>query len=646
MTATTNHSPASRDANTRVGGPATARLRILATTDLHMNLTGHDYFADRPDPAAGLTRLAPLIAKARAEAGDAAVLLVDNGDALQGTPMGDVAALPWSDLDPEGDTHGDKSGDKDAPHPAMLAFGHLGYDVLGLGNHDFDFGLPALARALTAAPCPVLSSNLVLNTGPDGPAFPDLSDHTVLDVVAGPAGPLRVGVLSLLPPQTRTWVAHATNGQIEVGDMVNAARATVARLRNKDCDVILALAHTGFGAAEAKPGMENAVLPVAALDGIDAVVAGHTHRRFPGPDHEGLAHVDAKAGLVHGKPTVMPGAGGRLLGVIDLDLIRGEDGKWQAAGGTSQLRSVSGDAPEDAGLARVLQPGHARTRACMSRPLGATGAPLHSYFSLFAADRSLSLLAAAQKEAVRPHLSGTGAGDLPLLVALSPARTGGLAGPGFYTDVPAGPLLERHVADLCPFADGLAVVILTRERAKLWLEQSASGFLQVAAGAQDAPLLDPLWAGHQFDMLFGLDYAIDVGRPAGFAANGMALGPAARIRLSGKGRPDDRFAVITSGYRAAGGGHIRALDGVTQLSLPPVGARGALRRYLARARDAEAVVPDADGPWRFAPLPGTTVRVPTGPGARAHLSDLGARLLDTSDNGSGGFLSLRLDLSR
>ncbi|MEY8842649.1 bifunctional metallophosphatase/5'-nucleotidase, partial [Cribrihabitans sp. XS_ASV171] len=119
-----------------------AKLRLLATSDLHMHLVSHDYYADQPDPGVGLARTAGLIRWARRESEDALCLLVDNGDSLQGTPLGALAA------------------EADAPHPLMAAFDALGYDAIGLGNHDFNFGLDRLDRMLVQAPCPVLCANL------------------------------------------------------------------------------------------------------------------------------------------------------------------------------------------------------------------------------------------------------------------------------------------------------------------------------------------------------------------------------------------------------------------------------------------------------------------------------------------------------
>ncbi len=126
-----------------------------------MNLTGFDYYSDSPDPSIGLTRTASLIKQARAQAeerGDL-VLLFDNGDALQGAPIGEWAV-----------------GQTEERHILMKAFDILEYDAVGLGNHDFGFGLDVLDRVMRQAPCPVLCSN---TTRQD--AAPIWQSHAILN---------------------------------------------------------------------------------------------------------------------------------------------------------------------------------------------------------------------------------------------------------------------------------------------------------------------------------------------------------------------------------------------------------------------------------------------------------------------------------
>ncbi|MFV0513626.1 MAG: bifunctional 2',3'-cyclic-nucleotide 2'-phosphodiesterase/3'-nucleotidase [Jhaorihella sp.] len=617
-----------------------ARLRLLATTDLHMQLAGHDYYADRPDPTGGLTRVASLIAAARAEARGmgATVLLLDNGDAMQGTPMGDVITTR-------------------SPHADVLmrAFGYLRYDALGLGNHDFSFGLEALEAVLAGAPCPVLSSNLDRTT-PE--TLRRVAPFAVLDrtVRAGHRDhALRIGVLSLLPPQTVEWDAHLLKGRLAVSDILDTARRHVPVLRRLGCQLIVALAHSGIGASEAAHGMENAVIPLAAVDGIDAIVAGHTHLLLPGPMRDAPAHVDPDTGTVHGKPVVMAGSAGTHLGVIDLDLAADTDGRWRVAGARCALRPVARRRPDgrpeslaahDPRLSRLVAPAHAATRAEMARPVGRTERPLHSYFSLFAPDRALALVAAAQAAALRPHLAGTDAEALPLLSAAAPGRFGGRAGPQNYTDVPAGPVSRRHLADLCVFDNQLRALIVTGAMLRDWLEVSAGQFHTIAPGSRGAALVDAAMPGHDFDVLHGVEYRIDLSVPARFGPEGSRrAGSGSRIReLRHDGRPvtpDQRFVVALNSYRANGGGRALPLARATPVAVPPLSIRDAVAQWLAGHAAPDPLTATA-APWAFAPMPGTHVKALTGPGALAHVDELAGFGCEPDGIDENGFLRLSL----
>ena len=89
----------------------TVDVRILATTDLHTNLVNYDYYQDKPVETLGLAKTAVLIEKAKKE--NPNVLLVDNGDTIQGTPLGTYKAI----VDPV---------EKGEQHPMYAALQALG----------------------------------------------------------------------------------------------------------------------------------------------------------------------------------------------------------------------------------------------------------------------------------------------------------------------------------------------------------------------------------------------------------------------------------------------------------------------------------------------------------------------------------------
>lgn len=168
-------------------------LRIMATTDLHMHVLCYDYFADRPCRTLGLSRTAALIARARDQAArDQAgnCLLFDNGDFLQGSPMGDYLAEAGN----IGQTR---------LHPAIAAMNTLRYDAGTLGNHDFSFGLGFLRRTLEGADFPFVSTNL--KTDRPLPCTSELLLQRRFRDRRGGMRDLRIGVLGFLPPQTVDW---------------------------------------------------------------------------------------------------------------------------------------------------------------------------------------------------------------------------------------------------------------------------------------------------------------------------------------------------------------------------------------------------------------------------------------------------------
>lgn len=584
--------------------PATqkqARLRILATTDLHMQLTGYDYAADKMLPAGGASRIAPLIAKARAEAGDTPVLLLDNGDSTQGAPLGDFAALTP-------DTH-----------PMIQIFKHLDYDAIGLGNHDFDFGLETQARVFANAPGPVLCSNVTLKD-----TTPVFQRDAILEI-AGEA-PLRVGLFSCLPPQTMQWNAQILAGRATIDDIVQTARVMQQRLRDQGADIVVMLCHSGPSDQPETEGIEQAAHIIATLPGIDAIVAGHSHRALAETENT---------------PMIQPGAFASHLGVMDLTLQHDPEAGWRVSDAQTELRPAG--TVDDPEITALVQPIHTAIRAKLTAQVGTTKTALHSYFCFFGPERGLDLLARAQAAVLTKML---GQPDLPILSAVAPMRFGGRNGPHHFTDVPAGPVEERHIFDLCVFENALCALRITGAQALDWLEMSAGRFNQIPLGSQGNDLLDPDFPGHNFDMLYGLTYQIDLTQPARFDPDGNLINPDhTRIKnATWNGAaldPAQEFIVALSSYRMQGGGNIPTLRDAHALDLPGKSLRSILREAIGGACPEG---PQWSRPWSFAALPDTAVVVETGPGAQSYLKELSGTGITPLGLDKDGFLRLHVPL--
>jgi 2',3'-cyclic-nucleotide 2'-phosphodiesterase/3'-nucleotidase len=214
---------------------------------------------------------------------------------------------------------------------------------------------------------------------------------------------LKIGVIGFVTPQITTWDKANPDGKVTTTVIVDAARKYVPELRAQGADIVVALSHSGLS-AEPRHGLEeNAAWYLTEVEGIDAVITGHQHKVFPGPDFVGLPAADTGKGTIHGIPVVMPGFWGSHLGVIDLTL-RNEDGKWSVADRVAAVRPIYETRDKqrvalvesDPAIVEALSADHEATLAYVRQPVGETTAAINSYFALVQDDPSIQIVTNAQ----------------------------------------------------------------------------------------------------------------------------------------------------------------------------------------------------------------------------------------------------------
>lgn len=623
-----------------------AHLRILSTTDLHCHVRPYDYYADKPSDTLGLSRTASIVEAIRAEATN--TLLVDNGDYLQGNPMGDYIAYE----------KGMHEGDV---HPVIAGMNTLGYEAGTLGNHEFNYGVEFLDLVNAGANFPIVCANFArapLAATPRDDAL-HLKPYVILDRTvtdgAGAEVPIKVGLIGFVPPQIMLWDRGHLEGGFATRDIVEAATAWVPQLREEGADIVVALSHSGIDPTASGTMLENASLQLAAVPGIDAIVTGHQHRVWPSEDFAGDG-LDAATGGLGGVPAVMAGFWGSHMGLIDL-LLEQDGGRWRVASFETSARPIY-ERNEDRSVTALVedyQPPldataavHEATLAYVRAEVGKSTAPLQSYFALVADDPSVQIVSQAQTWYVRDLLKGTEYEGLPILSAAAPFKSGGRGGPDYYTDVPAGPIAIKNVADVYLYPNTLQAVAITGAEVREWLERSAGIFNRIAPGGADQPLIDPAFPAYNFDSIDGVAYAIDVTQPSRYDGEGKLVDESAHriVDLAFDGQPIDpeaRFVVVTNNYRAGGGGHFPGADGSTVILRSPDTNRDVIVRFIV---EQGTIAPAADGNWRLAPAGGATVLFDTGPGSAGYLDDIRSRgvAIDPAGDAPDGFVRYRITL--
>ena len=278
------------------------KLTILHTNDFHSHLQGFapesaytPLVADNDPTRGGLARIAGMIKRVREE-NPGSTLVVDAGDCLMGTLFQALEPSTGFQI------------------PLMKK---AGYDVVAMGNHDFDFGPEAYAGIIRKSsqngeiPVILLGNGV---TDPDDPAD-DAFEAVINEGLVRPwiikeVNGIRVGLFSLLGKDADESAPYAP--PVTFGKIIPAARRLVRVLDREGCDVIICLSHSGIS-KDKKGGWTGEDVKLARkVKGIDLIITGHTHTLLREPL------------VVNGVPVVGVGDNGRYLGRIDLQI--GNDG--------------------------------------------------------------------------------------------------------------------------------------------------------------------------------------------------------------------------------------------------------------------------------------------------------------------------------
>lgn len=279
-------------------GPGEKLITILHTNDTHSQIDPLPA-NDRQYPnKGGVARRATLVKRIRKE--NPNTLLIDAGDVFQGTPYFNFY-----------------KGEVEYKSMSLI-----GYDVVTLGNHDFDNGVDALAAAMKFANFDFVSCNYDVSGTPLASRVKPYAVRVL--------GGVRVGLFGMgVSPDNLITPANFIG--VKYKDPVASAREVVAKLRGPErCTLVIGMSHLGYFSNDRQGGLGDSQV-AAQVDGIDFIASGHTHTFMKQP-------VIAKTPSGGNTIIFQVGRSGIYLGRVDLRIREGKVNAF--AGRLLDLRDV------------------------------------------------------------------------------------------------------------------------------------------------------------------------------------------------------------------------------------------------------------------------------------------------------------------
>lgn len=486
----------------------TLTLRVIETSDVHGSFFPYDLL-DRKPKAGSMARVSSYVNKLRKQYGKN-VLLLDNGDILQGQPVSYFSNFI----------------DTTETNIAAQVINYLGYDAETIGNHDVEPGHKVYDQWAAAVKCPVLGAN-VINTATGKPY---LKPYTIIE-----RNGCRIAVFGMLTPAIPNWLPKNIWSGLRFDEMVSTAKHWMKVLKEEEkVDVVIGLFHSGKSGGITTPTYEEDASEKVAREvpGFDLVLFGHDHTR----------HLD-KVVNIQGDTVLCMDPANNAITVADATLsLRKVKGKWTMVHKHGILQDITKE-PVDEQYISHFKTYINKVDAFANEKIGEFKHTISTQDSYFGNSAFNDLILNLELQITKADI----AFNAPL---------------SFNATIKAGPVYMSDMFKLYKYENQLYVMRLTGEEIRKHLEMSYDLWMNTMKSPDDhLLLLDSRTQGDaqrlgfknfsfNFDAAAGIDYTVDVTKP-----NGQKV---AILRMS-NGEPFDPnrwYKVAVNSYRANGGGEL------------------------------------------------------------------------------------------
>ena len=549
---TTAAEPGVIDAFAATKGYGTATVRVLSTSDLHGQSVRLNYDSG-VESEGSLAQIATVIKKER-KIKYGTSITVDGGDTVYG-------------IGSESIIKGTVSG-TEYMYEEMKA---LGYDAITLGNHDFDYGVDYIKKALSDSG---MNNKVVLSNVTDARTKKNLYPSTkiitkTVKTTTGKKRTVKIGVVGAVVPSLTGH--YSWKGIVETQDIVTSVSAGAKALKKQGAQVVIALIHSGIGAENPLSRADNVGYAVTAIPEVDAVCCGHTHMDFPADTAKAAPYYDYEEtdgdGLMNGKPLVEEEDHGKSLGITDIKIAFSKWGTPYVKSASAKVRKITSADAEDSEIKAINDKYDEQYQKLYDQKVTDVSGETDNYFGMIEDNPLIQLCNEA-----KIHYGLEAVKNLPEPYRSAPvisATEYQLAGDGSsssYIRVD-GQISQKNLLNIQSFNQERAkVYYITGAQLKDALEWQAARFFETPANAatdewdsETKALVDqgsvPIltnkyqkgWEG--FFVYDGIEYTIDPSVPARYNDDGVQVSDTRRITsLTCNGVPvtDDQIFVLVS----------------------------------------------------------------------------------------------------
>lgn len=481
------------------------KLKLIETSDIHGNFFPYN-FIEQKAWNGSFARVCSYVKEQRKQYGDN-LLLIDNGDILQGQP----SAYYYNFIDTV------------SVHLAASIMNYMGYVAGNMGNHDVEAGHAVYDRWINDCDFPILGANITRTD--NGTSY--LKPYEVIEREG-----VKIVILGMITPAIPTWLPETLWSGLYFDDMEATASRWIKIIQDKEKpDVVIGLFHAGRQARTVGGKYrEDACLEVASeVPGFDLVMMGHDHSRY-------YSKILSSSG--DSVCVINPAHNGRFVGDIDITLTI-DNGKVTDKKVDGRLVSMDDIGP-DSDFMQHFSSQYQDVERFVSAKVGTIDKTITTRPAYFGSSAFIDLIHSIQLEL-------TGA-DISFAAPLS-----------FNARIDSGDIHISDMFNLYKYENLLYTMRLTGKEIKGFLEESYSIWTNQMTSADDHLLLirekdngaytfvNPSF---NFDSAAGIIYTVDVSKPKGEKVTIISMSDGEPFHEK------KEYKVAINSYRGNGGGEL------------------------------------------------------------------------------------------